>query len=778
MKQVVKLAAITILGPIGLVVAVSLFILAFPSTVLNTRTLSFAVRHFGSNYRPAWSELSLNVRSPGIFTKRAVLSGKEICVDEVHGSAKGCLHVLELDATVHLGLSPLFSVSRVERIVVRTGDVLLDSTAAPAAPSKKQSAGIGGLLPRWAREMTLGTLDVRVPRAAVISSSGTTTAGIIASFRSESAAPLTADVYTILKGTGTAPGKRYDAHVALDSALFRVGRLTSLDAAIRVRGADGLTAYAQAKLEPRDGGRLKLSAVARASLAGRSVQARLEGEGGKDGGHGAFDASVSDPNGRLSLAALQGCKAEAGLSRKTGDLERADLDCRVVLMPAAFGSGKGPKPKALDGTLSVHGKTRARAARRDRFETRVVLKLGPVKGYGGFSLDANADLAGPAAGSLIEERRASVKAAIASFAGLVRFFDGTEYAVPAPLNALDGTIEASADFSGRAGDERQRLEYGAKTELTSAKQALITAVKGAAILQPPGTMPKIVVETDVDLTRLVLQLPYLELKGASSPMPDRRIKTGEPKRDAAVDAARAGTVAPPTGAVAYDMSVHTATPIILSSNLIKSPVPISLHVRARPEGLSGTIRVETFNMEVFRQNARIDHITFTPAPKGAVTALDGKIIYKRNDVTVNILLLGTTAKPRVVFESDPPMSQNEIVALVLYGKMPNELDSDQKASAGNATTAMTNGALGLASLYLFASTPVDSVGYDAATQSYQVKFKLPGGATLAVGSNLQESKTLSLRKRLARHWELQTEAGRASGERSAITTFLQWFERY
>ena len=147
-------------------------------------------------------------------------------------------------------------------------------------------------------------------------------------------------------------------------------------------------------------------------------------------------------------------------------------------------------------------------------------------------------------------------------------------------------------------------------------------------------------------------------------------------------------------------------------------------------------------------------------------------------MTVNILLLGSTAKPAVSFESDPPMTQNEIVALVLYGKSPNELDSDQKASAGNATAAMTNGAFGLASLYLFASTPVDSVGYDAATQSYQVKFKLPGGATLAVGSNLQESRTLSLRKRLARHWELQTEAARASGERGAITTFLQWFERY
>jgi hypothetical protein len=59
-----------------------------------------------------------------------------------------------------------------------------------------------------------------------------------------------------------------------------------------------------------------------------------------------------------------------------------------------------------------------------------------------------------------------------------------------------------------------------------------------------------------------------------------------------------------------------------------------------------------------------------------------------------------------------------------------------------------------------------------------VKFKLPGGATLAVGSDLQESKSLTLRKRLARHFELQTEAERSGSERGAVATFLQWFQRY
>ncbi len=778
MKRFFKFVASGVLGLLTLAAVASLVIAIFPATVLNTRYLSCAVRYFGRDYRPSWVELALNVTSPSLLTKRAVLTARDLCVDEIHGFAQGCLRTLEIDATVRFGLSPLVSVTRLERAVVHTGDIHINSSATRAVSSKKKNSDAATTIPSWARSMTVGEVDVRVPRAVLVSSSGTTIGGVTAALHSESSALLTADVYTILKSTGTKKGKRYDANIAFESVSFREGRLASLNAKIRARGADGLTADARVKLEPQQGGRLQLTASAQGVFSGRALEAKLSGEGGKDGGRAAFNIAVSDRTGPLRRAAFDACEVKAGAVKKTGYPEYADLRCRITLLPAPFGSSKGLTPKALTGTLSLHGKTRAQVARRDRFETRVDIKIWPVEGYGGFLLVAEADLAGSVGGSFAEERRIKAKAAIDRFGEVVRFFDGTEYALPAPINALDGAIDVAAEFTGRAGDERSTVEYDAKTDLASAKQKLIAAVKGSAVIQPSGTVPRFKIQSDVDLKRVVLELPYLELKGNSSPIPDKRIKTGEPKRDAVVDAARLGAARPVSDAVDYDVSLRTLTPIILSSNLVKAPIPVSLDVRAKPAGLSGTIRVEGFNMEVFRQNARIDHITFTPAPGGAATALDGKIVYKRNEVTVNILLLGTTAKPSVVFESDPPMSQDEIVAFVLYGKTPNDLDSDQKASAGNATNAMASGAFGLASLYLFASTPVDSVGYDSATQSYQVKFKLPGGATLAVGSNLQESRTLSLRKRLARHWELQTEAGGGSRDGNTVTTFLQWFTRY
>lgn len=708
MNRAIKIAERLVLGLVVLIAAAALFALAVPSTVLNTGTLKYAVRRFGGDYRPSASDLSLRVSSQGLLTKRVVFAARDLCVDEVHGAATGCLPALEVEAVVRLGVRPLVSVRRLERLFVRAGELRWDATKAPAAPEEPAGEKPAELVPAWAARMTLGVIDVKAPKAILVSSAGVTTAGLTAAFRSGSTEPLTAEAYAILQGTGPAPGSRWDAELRLDSDLFREGRLTALDATLRARGGDGLTASAVAKLEPREGGV-----------------------------RGTLDVLASSAKGRLRLAALEGCRIEASRG-KHGAFERADADCRVSLQPAPFGLGQGPKPKALTGTASLHG---------DKAE----LRLGPVKGYGGFALSVDAGLG--------SKRAATAKASITSFAEVVRLLDGTEFAIPAPLNALDGSVEAEARLA-REG-RRQVLEFGARTNLASAKQALVVSVKGGASSRPA---PKL--EADVRLERVVLELPYLELKAAPSPFVDTRIKTGGPER------------APARAGADYDAAVRTSTPIILTTNLLKSPVPISLDLRARPEGLSGTIRVEGFDMEVFRQKARVEHVTLTPRPKGAATGLDGKLVYKREGATVNILLLGSTAKPAVVFESDPPMSQDEIVALVLYGKRPGELDSDQKASAGNAAAAMTSGAFGLASLYLFASTPVESVGYDAATATYQVKFKLPGGATLSVGSNLQESRTLGLRKRLARHWELQTEASADARERNAITTFLQWFERY
>ena len=122
------------------------------------------------------------------------------------------------------------------------------------------------------------------------------------------------------------------------------------------------------------------------------------------------------------------------------------------------------------------------------------------------------------------------------------------------------------------------------------------------------------------------------------------------------------------------------------------------------------------------------------------------------------------------------MSQADIVAMLLFGKSPEQLDSDQQSSAANAQTAAANSAFGLASLYLLASTPVEYVGYDPASRTYTVKFRLPGGATLQMGSD-DQSRGVQLRKRISSHLAVQTELTSTQTQGDIVTTLLEWYGR-
>jgi hypothetical protein len=157
--------------------------------------------------------------------------------------------------------------------------------------------------------------------------------------------------------------------------------------------------------------------------------------------------------------------------------------------------------------------------------------------------------------------------------------------------------------------------------------------------------------------------------------------------------------------------------------------------------------------------------------------LDGLVLYNTADAKVEIRILGNLDKPQLSFSSEPPMEEEEIIGLLIYGKMPSDLDPDESTSAGNMQTAVAGGAFGLASLYLFASTPVEYVGFDPVTQSYSVKVRLPSGASAEVGrSEVEESQYLVVRKRLGSHWAIETEI--REEEQTSVTTFLEWFNRF
>ena len=129
------------------------------------------------------------------------------------------------------------------------------------------------------------------------------------------------------------------------------------------------------------------------------------------------------------------------------------------------------------------------------------------------------------------------------------------------------------------------------------------------------------------------------------------------------------------------------------------------------------------------------------------------------DVTAGVNVRGTLLQPRMSFFSDPPLTQSQIVSLILAG---GSLESAQKGGAGGA-------ALGQAAAML-----AQQVGSHVGIQDVSLESDLTNDTSLVLGRYLsprlyvsygisltEQLNTLKLRYTLGDHWTLKTEVGQS-----------------
>ncbi|MCR4294237.1 MAG: translocation/assembly module TamB, partial [Elusimicrobia bacterium] len=486
---------------------------------------------------------------------------------------------------------------------------------------------------------------------------------------------------------------------------------------------------------------------ARASFRARREETRYAVSGS------AELAGLAGPFRSLRLASCTGALPLApGEERPSG----ADLSCRYGLvlaqaLPASLGS-----LKTLTGLATLEA-----SAGEGRYAAELTAKLDPVKAWYELAGEAAVRLAGRRDRPLQEaaashDLRATLR--VPRFQDLVARLRGTKHAIPAPIHVLQGPLSLAVESRGDALSPRLSASYVLSTALAGARQRLIVRAAGtvsAANVRSPARAFEH--EGELILEEAALELPRLDVGRAPKVFADKRIRTASPPvaaNAAAKTHVRAG--APP---VRGRLAVKTGKPLILFSNLAKDPVPIALDLVLTypPAAAAGRVEVRGFGVELFRRRATVDHLNIAVSSGAAPAALEGLVRYATPSAEIRILILGTTAKPRIEFTSAPPMKREAVIALLIFGKGPGELDSEQTASVSNTETALESRAFGLASLYLFGATPIEHVGYDPASKTTTVKLRLPGGANLTLGSDFDQSRQLTLRKPLAPHWAIQSE---------------------
>ncbi|MFI5349871.1 MAG: translocation/assembly module TamB domain-containing protein [Elusimicrobiota bacterium] len=755
-----------------------------PQWILTSRSVGRAVQVFGRAYHPRWNRFEFQVRSPDVFEKEFSLSAANFCFAKADGSLSGCFKKIEVQMTVEIDPAGA-RVTKISRLQVQ-GETLrsIETAAAPPPPAAKRG-GIDAyrlprLLPASLSGVKIDQAAIDLPSVEIVGSSATTKAALHIDFDPARPTPLALDARWAGRGPGGA--RRGRARVAVSSDFFKTGRLTRAEAKGSLVSS-GASVEFSAKATQAGVDAVALEATA--SGRGAGLNFRFQGRGVQTPASYALTGSLDVRASTGPLISLQVQPFVFSATKKNGAAlpGKIRLEAGLKAEPAAFRPVRGfTPPRFIEGRLVLNASASPTLRQKDHFDADLSIILNPYLSW----YEAHVDLFARASGRTSDLARMRIKQSLDAnvtvprFEDLVSFLAGGPLAIPAPLTALKGGVRASVSARGEPRSDRIEFDYRARGDLSGEKQKLKFRVDGGGAASRLMTKNRLIqARAAVKLDDVALQAPHLDVLKMPKVTLDPRIRSASAPGRAAERASRPEAAASTT-TVVVDLAVATSRPVVVYTDLAKTPVPIALDLKLDPlsGSATGLVEVKSFDVEFFRRRATVDHLTLTLSSGSKHVGLDGLVKYKADEAMIFIRLLGTSDKPQVVFDSDPPLNQSDIIGLLVFGKSPDELDADQAATVANTQTAMSDKAFGLASLYLFASTPIQFVGYDPAAKAYTMKLRIPGGETLSVSSDFEATKSVQLRKRLSRNFALVTEAVNSQTEGNSVVTFLEWFIRY
>jgi hypothetical protein len=724
-----------------------------PELVLNERMLGIVaneLRASGTDLR--WGKVHVNVERQAWHTKRFGFAFDRLCVEQAQPDVRGCLERVELGTVVSFA-GARFRLPEIGPIALLGGRVSADFSKPPATkPEEKKSDVVeakGDQWPAFLRDTQFRPVTVAIDAVDV-----------------------------------TLPGRRLRGELSLKAE--RDGDKLRVDLKSAARQLTG-----------------KLKTHADLAVAG-DVSAR--------GLHARINLKATDLIEQLPWIGLRDCAIDlesnslrthcpiaAGLPVPPSRFAPLQFPTEVgALLLTDLKTGAFPPSPAsrLSGDVSLKVTPVLKPLLQGRAEVKSRIDGVPANFPRDWKLDTDLDLA----------------VGVKRFEDLVARLSRTPWAVPAPLAVLKGSIELSA--KGRIDAQKGELPVQLTTRLASASQSLTFDGKGVLRAQQVLEAPRAHLDFDLALSRVQLELPRLGLENPPRLFRDRRFtaqeiaqrKAAPTTPQAAMPRQQAGVKPPtePTSIVAsggaggpgsgapgaapgdspftYRIRVFTPgdSPVKILSNLAKAPVPIHVDIVAESGAdIQGGVRVTEFPVEFFRRKAVVDHFSLKLATPAEDSPIDGKIEVPYADYTVRVAIISTVGKPRVILTSDPPLPQDQLVATLLFGHPIEDLEADERESVGDANAAVRDGALGLASLYALASTPVQSVGYDPSTGVVSAKVRVADGTSVTVGSAGSALDEVGLRRRLTRRWAIRTTVENPTNrDNVSASTFLEWSYQY
>ncbi len=367
------------------------------------------------------------------------------------------------------------------------------------------------------------------------------------------------------------------------------------------------------------------------------------------------------------------------------------------------------------------------------------------------------------------------------FQTLVQSLKRTNSAVPAPFASMDGSIRLKV--GNEDGKFKDTLPVSFVTNLDSKEQTLKTESKGKVVFNP---MPKkMQVEGDTQIQSFRFTLPDLDilapapgLKNDARIISVKQTPTPRPlkKEDLKIQMAQQQQK---ESNVEMNWKIRTApSGIQIFYPILKPHAPMEVSWDLGDER-SGEVKILPFTIEFLNRKARVKNLRYYITPGDPTFHYEGRLVVPKTEYTIFIDIIQDGEKPKIQMTSSPPLAESDIISVLLFNQTAAELDSEDTTSVASTQSAVANRALGIFTILTLSSTPIEAVNFNSSTGIYSARVKLGKGLTATVGTDWDKSQEVALRKRLGRNFVLSTVFQTDENTNQQTTkTLIEWFRRY
>lgn len=766
-----------------LVILAAVFFLIPEISIGPERARSLIARFAPRTVQVEFRDLSLVLTRPSdaLLSKHIKFTSDDLCVRYQGEAVVGCFDKINIGFTAgwgddrHESAWPLPHLIDIDPMRIVGGEVRVDVPKFPHSAELSRKPGFDWMgflrtevLPRW--RLKGSQIDVR--SMIFVLDSTTSYRARLKAFTDEKAQALRVQLRDVhSSATPLAAQAALDVHWPT-----RAGESWKLDGetrinishlrSLRINASSEIRSWQAADFRVLISAR-GIAALKEISLLGRLEESRLKGQ---------LSFQVGALGTQLRALDVVGCDWLLRLKEKTGALScgpetiRLRLVERAALRNPAFFTLQ-PQMKLEITNLNFGDDKAADIGMTVDLVHFDVLRAGAK---------ITAHLRKARAGAWRYEISGGLSAEIDRFERLVRLMRETPFSIPAPLNVLKGGLHLGSEIG--LSESGGAIGFSAATNLfdQTANQAVRVRLDGQTHLIRVDRQLRPSTEASLWIDELRLSAPRFDLRVPPRFSPDPRFGSfAEREREREK----------PRVPMDLKITVRTTDPhsIRITTNLTRAPIPIALRLvydgkiddekTMRKPALTGWINVDATPIDLFKRNATIEHARLELLESGE-ERVSANVHVSYLDYDINMLLSGESQNPQIRFVSQPPLDDDQVVAVLLFGRPLNELGDEEKSSVRNLKAALANAALGVSSLYLLARTPIESIGYDADRSVVTAKLGLGGGASVEVGGGA-EGSVVGFKKRLSRDFVFRSDVERLGSEgKRTVSALIEWLHRF